>query len=145
MDRAHSQPRERTCTTTWWARTVSNRRPLVCKSLPGRTTRFTRCHSALKCPGQRLVRVYTVRRLSGCVCLSWHILGATGVWPLGARSHLSGDLPPNLSCCAASSKRCACPCGASLSRGTVFAGTQRLRRINFSPKAYFNVIVKYGV
>jgi hypothetical protein len=40
-----------------WARTVSNRRLLVCKSEPDCPPRFTRCHSVLECRVQRLVRV----------------------------------------------------------------------------------------
>jgi hypothetical protein len=76
---------------------IAHRRPPVCKSLPGCLTRFTLCHSALEYPGQQLVRVYAVRRLSGCVCLPWHTLGTTGVfvrrsvafeWRLAAQSEL---------------------------------------------------------
>jgi hypothetical protein len=37
-----------------WARTGSNRRPLVCKIEPDRPPRFTRCHSVLERPAQRL-------------------------------------------------------------------------------------------
>jgi hypothetical protein len=62
----------------WWARTVSNRRPLVCKSEPDCPVRSTRCHSVLECPAQRLVRVHSVHGLSGCVYPSWHTLGTTG-------------------------------------------------------------------
>jgi hypothetical protein len=62
----------------WWARTVSNRRPLVCKSEPERPRHFARCRSVLECPARRLVRVHSVRGLSACVCPSWHTLGTTG-------------------------------------------------------------------
>jgi hypothetical protein len=76
----------------WWARTVSNRRPLVCKTEPDCLPRFMRCHSVFKCAGQRLVRVHCVHRVSGCFCLSWHTLGTTGVWSSGVRSRLRGGL-----------------------------------------------------
>ena len=59
---------------------ISKRRPLVCKSEPDCLPRFMRSHSVFKCAGQRLVRVHGVQRVSGCVCLSWHTLGTTGVW-----------------------------------------------------------------
>jgi hypothetical protein len=36
-----------------WARTVSNRRPLVCKSRPRCPPRFTQCDGVRKCPAQR--------------------------------------------------------------------------------------------
>src|SRR5699024_814884 len=61
-----------------WARMGSNRRPLVCKSEPDGPPRFTRWHSALEWPGQRLARVDPVHALSGCVSRSWHTLGTTG-------------------------------------------------------------------
>jgi hypothetical protein len=64
----------------------------VCKSLPGRTPRFTRSHCALECPVQRVVRVHSVHGLSGCVCQSWHTLGTTGAWSSGVRSRLRGGL-----------------------------------------------------
>ena len=63
-----------------WARTGSNRRPLVCKSEPDGPPRFTWCHSVFKCAGQRLVRFHCVHGVSGCFCPSWHTLGTTGVW-----------------------------------------------------------------
>ena len=50
----------------WWARTVSNRRPLVCKSEPEGPPRFTRFHSVFKCAGQRVVSIHPVHGLSGC-------------------------------------------------------------------------------
>jgi hypothetical protein len=60
----------------WWARTVSNRRPLVCKAEPERPRRCARCHSILEFPAQRLVRVPLRPRIVG-LCLpvlahSWH-------------------------------------------------------------------------
>jgi hypothetical protein len=59
-----------------WARTISNRRLLVSKAEPGCPPRFTRCHSVLECPVQRLLRVHSVPRIVG-LCLpvlahSWH-------------------------------------------------------------------------
>jgi hypothetical protein len=68
-----------------WARTGSNRRPLVCKSEPDGPRRFTRCHSVFKCVGQRLVRVRCVHGVSGCFCPSWHTLGPTGVFSPSVR------------------------------------------------------------
>jgi hypothetical protein len=75
-----------------WARTVSNRRPLVCKSEPERPRRFTGCHSVPECPVQRLVLVHAVHGLSGCASPSWHTIGTTGVWSSGVRSRLRGGL-----------------------------------------------------
>ncbi len=37
-----------------------------------------RCHSVLKCLGQRAVPVHPVHGLSGCDGLSWHTFGTTG-------------------------------------------------------------------
>jgi hypothetical protein len=56
-----SNPGPRWLSGNEWARTVSNRRPLVCKSSTGRIWRYTRSHSASKCPVQRLFRVRTVQ------------------------------------------------------------------------------------
>ncbi len=80
---------------TLWARTGSNRRPLVCKSEPDGPPRFTRCHSVFKGAGQRLVRVHCVRGVSGSFCPSWHTLGTTGVFSSGVRLHggLAFSLP----------------------------------------------------
>src|SRR5271170_6528319 len=75
-----------------WARTVSNRGPLVCKTESDCLPRLVRCHNVLKCPVQRAVSVHPVHCLSGCVGLSWHTLGTTGVWSSGVRSRLRGGL-----------------------------------------------------
>jgi hypothetical protein len=62
-----------------WARTVSNRRPLMCKAEPERPRRRARRHSILEFPAQGLVASHSVHGLSDCVCLSWHTLGTTGL------------------------------------------------------------------
>jgi hypothetical protein len=64
-----------------WARTVSNRRPLVCKTEPDGLRRFMRWRPVPKCPAQRPARVHAVSGISGRVCPSWHTLGTTGVLP----------------------------------------------------------------
>jgi hypothetical protein len=77
---------------SWWARTVSNRRPLVCKSEPYGLTRFTRCHRILKCTAQRLAGVHPVPGLAGCVSPSWHTLGTTGVWSAASSDVATVDI-----------------------------------------------------
>jgi len=62
-----------------WARTVSSRPPLVCKSLSSRILRFRLCNRVSIGPVQGLFRVHTVHRLPARICLSWHTLGTTGV------------------------------------------------------------------
>jgi hypothetical protein len=74
----------------WWARTISPRRPLVCKTEPDCRPRITWSHSVLECPVQRPVRVHSVYVFTCCVCPSWHTLGTAGVRSLGARSQLTG-------------------------------------------------------
>jgi len=67
--------------------------PLVCKSEPDCPPRFTRCHSVLECPVQRLVQCPPCPRIVG-VCFP--VLAQTGVWSSGARSHLHGGLALSL-------------------------------------------------
>ncbi len=79
-----------------WARTVSNRRPLVCKSRPGRLPRFTQCDDVYKCPAQRLFGFRCVPAVSRCFCPSWHTLGTTGVWSSGVAARAVAEFPSDL-------------------------------------------------